>query len=129
MPTATLNLSGSLTLQAPSFPPSAAQAIAQPISEVAYVGVWDAQSPTLTVDGAIDIPFPIGMTECHFVYLKVQGGAPIILSLTSADGTLQDVPVDSLLIQFFLNEPVTAIQVTRSPGVEATLTYVIAQQA
>lgn len=129
MPTSTLSLSGSLTLQAPNYPPSAAQQIAQPISEISYVGLYDAQSPSLNTDGAIDIPFPIGMTACNFIYLKVQGGAPVTLYLTSDDGSEQEVPVDSLLIQYFNNKPVTDIKIARSPGVPATLTYVIAQNA
>lgn len=129
MPTCTLQLQGSLTLQAPSYPPSAAQQIAQPISEVQYVSLYDAQSPTFTVDGKTSLPFPIGMTQCNFIYLKVQGGAPITLYLTSADGNDQEIPVDSLLIQYFVNQPVTAISIARSPGVPATLTYVIAMNA
>lgn len=129
MPTATLTLAGSLTLQPPTYPPSAAQAIAQPISEVIYVGVYDAQSPTLAVDGPVSIPFPIGMTNCNFFYLKVQGGSPVVLQLTSADGTLQSIPVDSLYVNYYINQPVTAIKVTRAVGVSTPLTYFIAQNA
>lgn len=127
MAAATLTLSGSFTLQAPSFPPSAAQAIGSPISETSYLQAWDAQSPTLSSDGAQSIPFPIGMGTCHFIYLKVQGGSPVVLSLTSADGTLQAIPVDSLIVLYFAGTPVTAIQVTRTAGVTTQLTYVIGQ--
>lgn len=126
---ATLQLMGSLTIQAPAFPPSAAQQIAQPISETIYVNAWDAQSPTLTVDGQTSIPFPIGMTNCHYLQIKVQGGAPIILYVTSADGSLQQIPVDDFVIMKMFNQPATALAVARSPGVAATLTYVIAQHA
>ena len=126
---ATMSLQGALALQAPSYPPSAAQNIGQPISEVFYVSVWDAQSPTLSTDGQISIPFPIGMTQCHYLQIKVQGGSPIILYVTSADGTLQEIPVDDFIIMKMLGQPATALAVQRTPGVPATLTYVIAQKA
>ncbi len=126
---ATLQLQGSLTVQAPSYPPSAAQQIAQPISESVYVALWDAQSPTLNSDAQTSIPFPIGMTQCHYLQMKVQGGSPIVLLVTSADGTLQQIPVDDFIIMKMLTQPATALAVQRTPGVPATLTYLIAQKA
>lgn len=129
MPTSSLALQGSLTLQTPMSPTSAAQSIAQQIGEVMYASVYDAQSPSLTTDGAQAIPFPIGMTSCNFVYMKVQGGSPVDLIITSADGTAQVIPVDSIFIASFNTKPLTAISVQRTAGVQATLTYVIAQNA
>lgn len=125
---ATLQFQGSLTLQAPAYPPSAAVGANIPFSEVNYLQNYDIQSPTLSADGATSIPFPIGMASCNFIYLKIQpGGSPVDLALTTADGTLQVVPVDSLYIGFFTTKAVTAIQVTRTLGVSTTITYVIGQ--
>lgn len=129
MPTSTLTLSGSLALQAPSYPPSAAQQLGQPIAETMYVQSYDVQAPTLSADGATPIPFPIGTTQIHYLQLKVQGGSPVILQITSADGTLQSIPVDSFIALQMLGTPATAISVTRTPGVSTPIAYVIAQKA
>lgn len=129
-PTSVLTLAGSIGIQAPSYPPSASLSPTTPISEVVYVNSWDAQSPTITSDTATSITFPIGMTNCHVLYFKIQpGGSPIVLALTSADGTLQAIPVDDLIFMKMLTQPVTAIKVTRTAGVDTTLTYLIAQKA
>lgn len=127
--TGTMTLQGALALAAPAYPPSAAQQIAQPISEQFYVSAWDGQAPALNQDGPISIPFPIGMTNCHYLQIKVQGGSPIILIVTSADGSAQEIPVDDFIIMKMLGQPATALAVQRTPGVPAQLTYVIAQKA
>lgn len=129
MPTATLTVAGSITLAAPSYPPSAAQNIGTPISEIIYVNAWDAQAPTLSVDGAQAIPFPIGMTKANVFEIKVQGGSPIDLILTSPDGTAQIVPVDSYAVLINIGKGFTAISVQRTPGVSTPISYIIAQAA
>lgn len=124
---ATLQLSGSYTLTPPAYPPSASQTIGSPISETNYVQRWAANEVDLLTDAPTAIPLPGGAAQIHFLYVKVQGGAPIDLLLTSADGSQQVLPVDSLSILYFNNRPVTAVSAVRSPGIQATLTYLIAQ--
>lgn len=128
-PTSTLQINGSFTIQMPTYPPSAAQQVAQPISETIYCSAYDAQSPTLNADGIQSIPFPIGMTGCNYLYIKVQGGAPVDLYITSVDGTSQIIPVDDLIQLKMLTKPATSLSVARTPGIPATLTYLIAQKA
>lgn len=127
MSQATLQLSGSYALTPPSYPPSSQQQIGSPIQQTNYVQRWNAQNMDLLTDAATDIPLPGGATQIHFLYVAVQGGAPIDLQLTSADGSLQVVPCDPLTIMYFNNRPVTAVKAVRSPGVQATLTYLLAQ--
>lgn len=127
MSQATLQLSGSYTLQPPSYPPSSSQNIGSPISQTNYVQYWAALNVDLTVDGPIAITFPPGMTNCHFMNFAVQGGSPIEIILTSADGSAQVIPCDPQAILYFNNLPVTAISVQRTTGVLTTLTYLIAQ--
>lgn len=127
MAQATLQLSGSYSLQPPSYPPSSAQQIGSPIQQTNYVKYWAALNVDLTTDGPIAIPFPPGMTLCHMLNFAVQGGSPIEMFLTSADGTLQAIPVDPQAILYMNNLPVTAISVQRTTGVLTTLTYLIAQ--
>lgn len=127
MPQATLQLSGSYTLTPPNYPPSAQQTIGSPIQETNYVQRWAAVDMDLTSDAATSIPLPAGASQIHFLYVKVQGGSPIDLQITSADGTSQVVPVDSLAILYFNNRPVTDIKAVRTAGVLTTLTYLIAQ--
>jgi hypothetical protein len=127
MAQATLQLNGSYTLTPPSYPPSASQTIGSPICETSYVQRWSPGQVDLLTDGPTAIPLPVGATNINFLYMKVQGGSPVDLILTSADGSQQIVPVDSLSILYFNNRPVTAVAVTRTPGVEANLTYLIAQ--
>lgn len=124
---ATLQLTGAYTLTPPSYPPSSAQQVGSPIGQTNYVKRWSAQTVDVTSDAATSIPLPGGSSQVHFVYVAVQGGSPVDLLLTSADGTSQVVPCDPLAIVYCNNRPVTAISVVRTPGVLATLTYLIAE--
>lgn len=126
MAQSTLSLSGSYTLQPPSFPPSAAQQVGSPISEVNFVQHYRAEQIDLVSDAQAVIAFPPGMTACHFMYFRVQGGSPITMTVV-ASGASAAFPVDPLVVQYFNNRPLSAIAVQRAAGVPTTLTYVIAQ--
>src|SRR5579859_1042522 len=125
MPQTILTLSGSYTTQPQAFPPSAAQNVGSPISETSYLQHYSADTLDLTVDTPVVLPYA-GLTNCHFMYFKTVGGK-VRVRITSADGSQQAIPVDSLLILYCASVPVTAIDFTRVTGTATSVTYLIGE--
>ena len=81
----------------------------------------------LTVDTAVPIGFG-GIVNAAVVMLQVQGGK-VTVTITSADGTSQNVPADALFILISATTPVTAISVTRSSGIPTNVNVLLAEAA
>ena len=82
---------------------------------------------SLTVDSPVPINFG-GIANANVVMLQPQGGS-VTVAITSADGTSQEVPVDTLLIIISKSVPVTAISATRATGVTTQLNVFLAESA
>src|SRR5258708_34520060 len=105
-----------MTLQAPSFPANNAIQVALPPSLTNYLRSFRSENIDLAADGLTSIAFPPGMTGCNVMYFAVIGGSKVDLTLSSADGTAQVVPVDPLILQYMNSVPLTAISATRAAG-------------
>lgn len=81
----------------------------------------------LSSDAPVAVQFG-GVTNAHVVALKAVGGK-VKAAITTADGAAQAVPFDSTLILMSSKAPVTAITITREPGVEATVRVFLGEKA
>ena len=81
----------------------------------------------LTDDAPVSVPLA-SLSRAHAVFVKAVGGK-VRVRLTSADGSSQAIPVDSVL--FVISESVhfTAIDLTRAAGVSVTVRVLLAEAA
>lgn len=87
----------------------------------------DAQY-VLTDDAAHGVSLG-GLTDVSVLTVKVIG-SKVRVRITSADGTTQAIPVDSLLILTDLSVPITAIDLTRQlAGVDTTVIVFLGERA
>lgn len=82
---------------------------------------------TLSTDAPQSVPLG-GLTGADVVVLQLVSGS-LSASLTSANGSAQIVPVSSLLLLITKGTPVTALSLTRSPGVPTQVHVLLAQAA
>ena len=82
-------------------------------------------SYTLSTDGPQAVSLG-GLSLVHAVFIKTCGGK-VTATITSADGTSQSVPVDPLFQLFCYSVPITAITLTRNPGVVTLVNVFLAQ--
>ena len=69
-----------------------------------------------------------GLAGAHVVILKTVGGK-VKVRLTSADGAVQSVPVDSFLCLISQTVPFTALDLTRVSGVTTTVKVFLGERA
>ena len=69
---------------------------------------------TLTADGAVAVSFG-GLASASVVTVYAKGGY-VRARITHADGAVQSVPVDPLLVIISLLKPITALDLLREPG-------------
>jgi len=69
-----------------------------------------------------------GLDEVNVLVVKTIGGK-IRLRVTSADGSQQSIPVDSFLSMISLSVPITALDLTRTPGTSTTVDIFLGQRA
>jgi hypothetical protein len=98
---------------------SFAQNIDALIDETTVLDKKYADTIELGVDTPVSIEFG-GVTNAHVVILKAVGGK-VRARVTSGDGAQQAIPFDTYIILMSMEEPITAIDLTRTP---ATLTTV-----
>jgi hypothetical protein len=92
------------------------------ISEKALVAGLD-----LSVDSAVVIPFG-SVTNANIVIIKSPVNK-VKARLTSADGSVQAIPVDGVLILISQTVPFTALDLTRLPGVDTVVDVFLGQIA
>ncbi len=122
-----LQISGSLTTTPTSGNPSGDPEVEAQISERVGLINKSISNYQLETDSPVSVNFS-GLTNCNVLMVKTVGGK-VRVRLTSADGSTQAVPVDSLLILIDLSVPVTAIDLTRVPAVSTTVRVFLGERA
>jgi hypothetical protein len=82
----------------------------------------------LTSDSAQAVAFG-AMPSVNIVFVKVKAGGHVKVRFTSSDGATQAVPVDSMLLVISQRVSITAVDITRDPGVETLVDVYLAQAA
>jgi hypothetical protein len=118
------------TLQStPTDPSASAQpsVLAQIAESLVLKRLSDPGQYDLTADAAV--PISLGaIANVNVLMVKVTGG-PVTLRVTSAAGATQSIPVDSFFYVMTGTVPITAIDVTRSPGVETFVDVILGEAA
>lgn len=73
----------------------------------------------LSADAAVPVELG-GLSQVNVLIVKAKGGK-VRVRITSADGALQSIPVDTLLVLVDLTVPITAIDLTRVAGVTTSV--------
>lgn len=81
----------------------------------------------LAVDTPVSVPYGT-VTNAHVVILKAQGGK-VDAVLTSADGSTQVIPFDSVLIIVSQSAPITAISLTRVAATDTIVRVFLGEKA
>ena len=111
----TFTLAGSWSANPAIGAPSGIAYFCTPISEALQLTRKDYDTIVLAADAPVAVDFGGGVTSAHVVIIKATGGK-VKVALTSADGTLQAIPVDSMLILISRTVPFTALELTRLAG-------------
>ena len=114
----TLPLSGS---------PSGDPEISSPVDESVTIKNKAIGLYELTADAVVAVGL-CGLAGAHVVILKTVGGK-VKVRLTSADGAVQSVPVDSFLCLISQTVPLTALDLTRVSGVTTTVKVFLGERA
>lgn len=121
-------LSGGYTTTPLGGEPSFAQNIDAVIDEVVDLARKKADTITLDVDTPVAISFG-GLTETNIIILKSTSGVKVVARLTSAAGALAPVPFDTFIILMSMDEPYTAIDLTRPAGVETDVLVFLGEES
>lgn len=106
--------------------PSGFPAVITPLLEQFNIIAKHVDTVTLSADATSPLSFG-GVTQAH-VLIFVATGGPIQVAMTSTYGTLQVIPCDDLLIIISKTTiPVTAVNLTRTPGVSTTVQVFLGQ--
>ncbi len=121
-------LSGGYTTTPLSGVPSFAPVITTPIDETAQLDLKKIDEIELNVDTAVPISFG-GLTDANIVILKAVGGGSVKVRITSADGTQQAIPFDTFFILMSMTNPITAIDLTRTPATPTTVLVFLGEES
>lgn len=120
-------LAGSLsTTPQPQTPLGASAVATLPINEQLYLKHKSLDTLDLEADSVTPLPFG-GVTNAHVLHLRAVGG-PVRVRLTSSDGTTQALTADPLITVISSSVPFTAIDLTRSAGVDTSVSYFLGEQ-
>lgn len=106
--------------------PSGIASFCTPIIEQLNLVQKDYDTLVLAADAPVSVSFGGGVTAASVVILKAVGGK-VRARVTSADGSTQAVPFDSLLILISRTVPITAIDLMRVPGMATTVDVFLGQ--
>jgi hypothetical protein len=120
-------LSGGYTTTPLDGVPSFAPNVDAPIDESMTIRTKTEYDQDLSVDTAIPLQFG-GVTNANVVILKSTGGK-FKAKLTSADGSQQSIPVDTVFVLIAQAVPITAIDLTRIPATPTTVRVYLAEKA
>lgn len=112
-------LQGTLYTQPTTGSPSGDPEVETPIQEQMALQNKTIGQYTLDTDAAVNVSLA-GLDGANVVMIKSVGGR-VRVRLTSVDGTQQAVPVDSFMVFTTLTQPITAIDLTRQPGVSTNV--------
>lgn len=124
----TLRASGQITDQPISGIGSGQPTTTIPLDEVVALSDSSMTSAyNLLVDTPVNVDF--GTLEgANAIFIKTIGGR-VVVRLTSADGTTQSIPVDSILFLICVSSPITAIDMTRVAGQDTRVNVALGQAA
>ena len=121
-------LSGSYTTTPlggePSFDPNIDAPINEPVQLV--------KKKIDTIDLDVDTPVVVGLgglDRVNIMTLKAVGGSTVTARITSAKGVQQAVPFDTYLILMSMDEPITAIDLIRTPATETQVRVFLGQES
>lgn len=120
-------LSGSYQVTPGAGYPSGDATINVPLNESLVLKSESYQQFTLTSDTAYVVPFN-SLAAAHVVAIKAVGGK-VVMRVTTTEGSLQAIPVDSFDMLFLGSAPATAIELTRPAGVPVTVRLFIGERA
>lgn len=106
---------------------SFAPTIAAPINETRTLSAKHVDDVDLAADAPQALNFG-GVQNAHIVLLKAVGGK-VTAQITSTDGAAQAIPFDTYLVLMSESVPVTAISLTRTPGIETSVRVFLGQKA
>lgn len=118
---------GSYSATPASGSPSADPIVTAPLDERQMLATLQYSQLTLTSDTPVSLPLG-GLTSANVLIVKAVGGK-VRVRITSADGSQQAVPVDTFLALMSASVPMTAVDVTRTPGVQTVIRYFLGQKA
>jgi hypothetical protein len=131
-------LSGGYTVTPLASSPSLDPSLDATLNESLVIKSKEFASVHLTTDvdsGALPpvlpTPVPFGtVANAHIVTIKIDpGGGKVKVRLTSADGALQIIPVDSYLLLQSVASPITAIDLTRTAGVDTIVRVFLGEKS
>lgn len=120
-------ITGSYSATPASGTPSADPIITAALDERQMLATEQYSQLTLTNDSPVLLPLG-GLSSINVLIVKCVGGK-VRVRVTSADGSQQSVPVDSFLALMSASVPMTAVDVTRTPGVVTVVRYFLGQKA
>jgi len=122
----TLELEGSLSLKPPVGSPSGQPMTLMSYSEKVPLERQLTTNMTLTSDSAASVSLGT-LTGVNCLSIRAVGGK-VRLRVTSADGSLQALPVDPIVILRCDSADITALDVTREAGIETEVFIVLGQK-
>ena len=125
--TDTFKLSGDYTTEPATGVVSAVPQLSAQLSETVSLVRKSVQRISLTVDTAVTVDL-CGLTQFEVLVVKTIGGK-VRVRLTSADGSSQAVPVDTLLAVISSSVPYTALDLTRVAGTTTTVEVFMGEKA
>jgi hypothetical protein len=111
-------LLGSYTAD-PAGSSSLQSAVGTPLDVTADLAAKHVDEIELDSDATVGVAFG-GLDSAEIVILEAIG-SKVVARLTSADGAVQSIPVDPLLILISKGAPITAIDLTRKAGEASTV--------
>ncbi len=77
-----------------------------------------------------DAAFPIDLTATPNVnMLFIDASAKVMLTITTADGAVQTLPVDPMMLWFSSSVPITALSVTRVAATDTTVHLILGDKS
>jgi len=122
-----LTLDGSVTTTPEMGTVSGFPMLAFPLKEAQALAFMQSSKYLLTADAVQSVNFG-GVTNASVLLVKCVGGK-VRVRVTSADGAVQSVPVDSLFMLLCESVPITAVDLTRVPATETTVEVFLAQRS
>lgn len=125
-----LTLQGSLatTPQGGSLPLSGFPSTLTQFDERQVLDNLLVQRVELTADAPVAVNFGALSLGATVVQIKCVGGK-VRVRVTSTDGATQAIPVDTFALWFSNSVPVTALDLTRVPGVATTVEVILGHRA
>lgn len=122
-----LTFAGSVDLGAPVGNPSGQPQALVSFDEISYTQRVLTTNIRLTADTAVSLSLG-QLAAVNFLSIRADGGK-VRVRITSADGTSQSIPVDPFLILRCDSVGITAIDITRTAGIDTDVYAVLGEKS